>query len=46
MADLVGDNGDLTRQAACWLEGGADLMGVGAKTAAGYGYMTATREEL
>lgn len=46
VADLVGDDIGLTRQAACWLEKGADLLGVGTKTAAGYGYMTPIREEL
>lgn len=46
VADLVGDDDDLTSQAACWLKKGADQLGIGAKTAAGYGYMKPASEEL
>jgi CRISPR type III-B/RAMP module RAMP protein Cmr6 len=41
--DLYGQNGDLVNLAAEWLTTAAQEQGAGAKTAAGYGYLTVTR---
>lgn len=41
--DLYGPDADHVRQAAEWLIAAGDGLGAGAKTAAGYGYLTLTR---
>ena len=43
--DLHGDNRDDTEMAADWLIQAGDDLGVGAKTAAGYGYLSVRRVE-
>ncbi|WP_344968009.1 type III-B CRISPR module RAMP protein Cmr6 [Salinactinospora qingdaonensis] len=42
VADLVGDDPDTTETAAAWLAEACDDHGIGARTSAGYGYLTAT----
>lgn len=42
LADLVGTK-DLVEQAEPWLRGGVEELGIGAKTASGYGYMQVNR---
>jgi CRISPR-associated protein Cmr6 len=43
--DLYGPDRDLVEQAADWVIAAGDELGAGAKTAAGYGYLTVTRGE-
>ncbi|GAA3985391.1 type III-B CRISPR module RAMP protein Cmr6 [Thermobifida alba] len=42
VADLVGDSSESTEQAAEWLARACSENGIGARTTAGYGYLTAT----
>ena len=43
--DLAGPEANLVEQAADWLTAAGDELGAGAKTAAGYGYLTMSRAE-
>ncbi|MDA2810524.1 type III-B CRISPR module RAMP protein Cmr6 [Nocardiopsis sp. RSe5-2] len=45
-ADLVGDEPEATRKAADWLTAAATEQGLGARTAAGYGYTTVDESVL
>lgn len=44
--DLCGKNDKDVRLAAGWLERAGDELGAGAKTAAGYGYLSVSGEVL